>query len=575
MADVTGQVAAFPSPYYDMAVTTFPRDMKHAFDWSEYLFLSNGIVRVATIRTVVYFITELVYDQDTEYTGKLKKVLEEDLRIKTILGDMALDYAVYGNALATIYYPFLRIFKCPNCKVERPCSAVKYYSYDSGKFKGSCPMCEAKNVTFEVFETKKLDAKEINVLRIPPKQIQIRKHPFSKATQYYWEIPQDIQNKIVQEKDVFYINQTPMEILETVSSKKVLLFNNDSIHHVRGNSVSGFNPEWGCPPMIHILRQNYYASALKRANECIALDFVVPFRVISPGSSSPNSDPVSMINLGEFAANMKSMVERHRLDPADIQISPVPLQYQAFGAEKKALDVTAEIKFATEEMLHSLNYPAELFFNTLQVQALAPALRVFENTWSPLVDGMNGFLQWLVDGICDFMGWPGHKVSLATVTTADDIEKRQIGLQLAAAQQISSITAQRAFGYDFEEEQKKILEQQKIMMRIQEDFMSEQKQQAQMSENGQGGQQGQSPMDINTQAQAMAQEWMAQPEPMRVRAMRQAEASNPTLYAMAKNVMEKMRSAARSQNGLQNLQAMGLQGDMGPPQGGQGGPPMQ
>jgi hypothetical protein len=548
----------FPNPYYDIANTYIPRDIKKTFQWCDYLFLTNGILATATKRVVNYFITEIQYKTNTQNTEKLKEILEKKLKIKQKLANLGTEYIAYGNSINAMYFPFHRKLICPKCSFESNAKKVDY-KFEHRKYIGTCKKCN-KLVTFEAKERANKDSDKINIIRLDPKAINIKRHPLSGNLIHFWEIPKNYQKYIKHERDKFYIDDTPAEFIDAVYDGKTFKWDQKYIYHVRNETLSGFPLGWGCPFFLHILKLSYYAAILRRANETIALDFVVPFRVISPGTNSPSFDPAMTHDLGDFASQMRDMVHRHRYDPADIQISPFPINYQAFGGEKKALEVSGEVKSVIEEMLHSLNYPAELFFNTLRVDALPPALRLFENTWGGLITGMNDYLQWTSDHICSFMGWGKEEVSLARVTVADDMEKRQVMMQLASANQISLLTALKPYGIDLKEEQKRIAEQNKMIMNAQRELEEEMAVEQQLAPPEQGGQGATSPGDINTQAQMQAQQLLNMPEEYRVRAMRQLESANPTLHALTKQVMEKIRSQARSQGQLDNLAAMGMTG---------------
>jgi len=146
-------------------------------------------------------------------------------------------------------------------------------------------------------------------------------------------------------------------------------------------------------------------------------------------------------------------------------------------------------------------------------------------------------------------------------TIADDIEKRQVLLQLAGAQQISWIDALKAYGLDFKEQQRRIAEQERILNEIQKELMEEMATEMAMSE---APEQGALP-DINTQAMQQAQQLLSMPYEQRRIMMRQLEQLNPTLYALTKNIMEKMRQTARTQQGYQTLASLGMTGPITPP----------
>lgn len=554
----------FPDPFFDIASQYMPKDIKRTFAWCEYLYFTNGIVRAATERIVQYFVTELQYkNNDTDNVRKLKNILEKQLKIKNVALMMANNFLVYGNSIATIYFPFRRVLKCPVCGLEVDIHNLAY-KYSDLQYSGTCPC--GKLVKFTAVDHKDFDTKNINIIHLDPKNMDINYNPFSGRSEYYWTIPNNVITEI-KSQNKFMIESTPPEILQAVQEGKTFKFDNAYIIHMKQPTLSGVQVEWGLPFFINILKLNYYAALLRRANEAIALDFVVPFRILSPGHSSPNADPVAMASLSNFVSEMQSMVFRHRNDPADIQIAPFPIAYQAFGGEKKSLDLTNEIKSIIEEQLHSLNYPSELFYNTLRLQSYPPALRLFENTWSHLVEGLNTFVQWVADHICDHMGMQRETVSFTRVTIADDIEKRQVLLQLASSQQISMISALKAYGLDFEEEQRQMAEQQKIMSTIQQDMQEEAQVAQQM---GQGQQPADSsPMDVQSQGQQLAMNMLSMPQEQRRIQLNQMNQMNPTLYAIVKDKMEKIRSTSQTQQGYQTLQQMGMGGATGgqPPAG--------
>jgi hypothetical protein len=99
---------------------------------------------------------------------------------------------------------------------------------------------------------------------------------------------------------------------------------------------------------------------------------------------------------------------------------------------------------------------------------------------------MNGLIQWMLDQISGLMNWENVRGRLQPVTLADDIEKKQIQLQLAAGQQISRQTAYAPLGINFREEVKRMFEEeqwyQETSARFQEEQAQKQELQQQMSQ---------------------------------------------------------------------------------------------
>lgn len=572
----------FPNPYFDIANTFLPRDIKKTFQWCEYIFFTNGIIRSATMRIAQYFVTEIKYlTEKNKNTDDIKDILEKKVNVKEFLISTGIDVLVYGNSFTAIYLPFKRYLTCGKCGLRMAAEKIDYV-FNNFKFNGRCLKCE-ESVEFKPDDQRDKNPAHINFIRIDPKQIEINYDIYSGKSEYYWMIPQEIIAAIqnTQYVNKLLLNNIPLDILECIEKKQIYKINKEYIFHIKNPTIAGVSPQWGFPSYLTIMKNNYYTAVLKRANEAIALDFVVPFRTISPGQSSPNADPISMFSMKQFVSEMKQMVARHKQDPVDFQIAPFPLNYQAFGAEKKALDLTGEIKLSNEEQLHSLNYPAELFYNSLQVQAMPTALRLFENSWSHLVTGFNGLLQWITDNICSYLNKEQTKVELTKVSIADDIEKRQVLLQLAASQQLSMITALKSYGIDYKEEQKNLAYQNKVLNEIKTDMMADMRNEATMAESP-GANLGQmpasSPFDIISQGSQLAQNLLSMPYEMRRSQLLSIKQQNPTLHAVTLQKMKEMRGASRTQMGYQAMAAQGMTGAMtGPgqmPPNGQPGMPI-
>jgi len=162
------------------------------------------------------------------------------------------------------------------------------------------------------------------------------------------------------------------------------------------------------------------------------------------------------------------------------------------------------------------------------------------------------------------------------VTLADDVEKKHIWLQLAAAGIISRQTALAPWGVDPYKEQEKMFDEQREFAEQEQEFQEdmEQRQLGQAAIRGQLGPQGaagaaagpppmggpqvspqgMSPMDVMAQAEEETQRMMQMPASMRRGRLMELKNSNPTLHALVKQGLEQTRSQARSEG-----QAMVLQ----------------
>ena len=141
---------------------------------------------------------------------------------------------------------------------------------------------------------------------------------------------------------------------------------------------------------------------------------------------------------------------------------------------------------------------------------------------------------------------------LRPVTLADDLERRALLVQAAAGQDISKQTAYRQVGIDYMDEQKRLVQEQQEIQRLQQKAMEEQ---AAQQLDGSGGENagpnavvGATPGDVYEQAGALAQQLLTQvPESMRRSQLIKIKHSNPTLHALVLQRMDEMRNQAALQ----------------------------
>jgi len=620
--------ATFPNPFFDYASTQMPTSIYDVLRWAEYLWLTDGTYRMAMQRVVSYFLTavELVDAGDQE-KEKYEDFLNNKLRIIDVLRDIGEAYIAYGNAYVSIYVPFRRHLRCVKCGTERPISRAAYTLNEKRQFEGKCPneKCptRGRQTGLQRIDRRSVVEDELKVLLWSPHEMRLLHHPITGHEIYYWQMPQHLRGDIAKAAP-FYIEHTPWELVEAaaVPGTNLFEFSQGYMHHVRDDTLPGVRwTGWGVPRIMSNFKTAWYLQVLKRYNEAIALDYIVPFRTITPAQGTAGNDALNTLNLQEWNQRIMNMVRQHRRDPTHISFLPFPINYQTLGGEAKALAPHELMDKAQDEFLNGMGVPAELYRGSLQIQAFGPALRMFERTWRSLVANLNNTLQWLVDQVADTMNWEHVKVRLQPVTLADDIERKQIQLQLQAGQQISRQTAWAPLGINFREEIKRMFEEEKWYQETSQRFQEELSQKQQMQQQvqqavaaGQQGQQGQppgaqgmpqqggtqqvaqgqaqgqpqgqpaqqvapaaaaqqlmasgqvTPEDMMATAEQIAYQLLGMPYEMRKSQLMQIKKSSEPLHAMVIQQMEKIRRNAQQQGGFQVMQQQ---------LGGAAGQPMQ
>jgi hypothetical protein len=317
-------------------------------------------------------------------------------------------------------------------------------------------------------------------------------------------------------------------------------------------------------------------------NEALAEDYVMPVRIVTPdmgarGGFGSDGDPVLQgADFTKFTPKILEMFEEVRRDPNMWHVLPFPLKYQALGGDAKSLAPKDLLDQGQDELLNGMGFPSSLYRFDLQLQVMPAALRLFQASWPQIVTNFNAWLTWMTTQVCIGFNWKiPEEIKLQPSTLADDVELRQIQLQLASAKLISSQTALSAYGLDARREQQKVLREQADFQieqqKVQEDQANRQQMTQQMAgqPTGQpasmGGPSGASesgmstPTSVVEEAQDLAQQWSQMDPNSRRKAMMAVKASRPDLHALASAEWDSIRQQAASQGQQQVMQQGGPQ----------------
>lgn len=632
-----GSGSQYPDPFCDIASLAVPTNMKSALYWCEYIFSMFGTYRMAMERVISYFITDTdILDTSDDESEKWEAFLNDTLDVKTILQNKLRNRECYGNSFCSVVRPFVRFLVCPKCGYLAPLREVHSnkvfdFHYAGGEpekaFRATCPACKVGSGYSGPWKIKDEDddnEKKLKVKIWNPHEIEILHDPFTDDTTYLWRIPEDYKKQIRSSQDgrgnLYHLERAPKEVLRTIARNQIYRFDNDAVFHMKEPTLAGiYNRGWGIPRIITNFRQIWYVQVLRRFNEAIALDYVIPFRIITPAPAQGQSgggmsvDPMSMYNGGDFRAQVNSMIRKRRRDPASMQVLPFPVNFQMFGADANQLAPRELMDQANETLLNDIGTPVELYNGSLQLQTAPVALRLFESTWHHLVHDANSFLDWLVRQVSQIMSWETITCKLKRVTIADNLEKQMMAAQLMMSQQLSAGTVLGDLGYNFKKEQRNIADesryQSELQTRVQEEM--EQSGFAQQIAKGQGGdpsqqgggdpsqQQGaggqavgqmqagggqgpvtqylsqmspnvpQTPQDMMQVADSLATELMGLPDAVKRSELRKLKQYNEAFSAMVQARMDQKRRDTKAQAGnaaVGQQQQQQQQGGGQPPQ---------
>ena len=486
-----------------------------------------------------------------------------------VVGNGVLTGNCYGNVFVSIYFPFDRYLICKKCDTHYHIDTIAYrFQFKDLTFHANCPKCGYSGF-FDREDVRSMDKSRVKLIRWSPKRIRIRFHDISWDMEYFMEPDPRFVQKL-SEGNRYFLNQTPWPLIECCANSgpgvPLFKFNRDSIYHMHEATLSGLPIRgWAIPPILPNFKLAYYIAVMRRYDEAIVLDFILPFRIFHPTQNAPGgmgTDPLQTMSMDVFMSQMQKLIQTKRKNITDIAVVPFPIEYKMLGGEAKSLSPKENIAQALDELLNAIGYPAELYRGSLSIQAFPVALRLFEKTWGTLVEGNNDLLSWIVKRISRYFGWSDDiKATLRSVTLADDIERKALSLQAAAGMDISKTTAYRPLGINFLEEQEKVVEEQKEVQKLQQEAMEEQEA-AQAGApggapdaGGAGGQPGSSPGDVNQQAKDLAYQLVTQtPENQRRGELIKIKQSNPTLHALVLQEMNNLRQQMASQGQAMMMQ---------------------
>lgn len=553
----------YPNPFCDIASMYIPQNLNDAFAWTEYLMLVMAPFMSVTKRVVSYFLTEIDIECDAgdDVIDKYDDLLNDKLHIMDKLQTIGLDYFTYGNSFVSIYYPFNRFLVCPKCGLWYHCTTLDY------KFDPVGPTftCTCKKCGYEgKFEPKDLpdrgNLKGTRVIRWNPKRMHIKVNPVSGRKQYEYDLEPEFVER-VREGKRFFIDSTPLDILEACAQSEQskdtnvhrFVFNEGAVHHMCEAALAGIKNmhAWGMPPMLPYFKLAYYIQLLRRYDEAIALDFIVPFRVLFPQFNGPQGqDALTTVSMQTFISAMQSMISKKRMNIATYEVAPFPVGYQMIGGEAKQLAPKDNIQEALNELLSAMGFPQELFTGNLTLQAAPVALRLFERQFNVLVDNFNVIIQWMLDGISAHYRWEPAKGKLSSITLADDIERKGMQLQAAAGMDVSKSTAYRALGLDWLEEQKRLAQETVEKQKIDQEIAAQQQAE---TENGEGNAPGAgnnpaaAPGDLISYAQDLTQQLLQMSHTQRRQYLQRVQQTNPTLHALLLQMLDETRRGMASQ----------------------------
>jgi len=452
----------YDSPFMDMTSTFIPKSIKGLLRYIAGLVLGDGFVSQCITKLAEYPITDLVYNEehDSGIKGdktveKWKAILEKKLKIVNSMKQAGMDFYAFGNSVISINYPFKRFFTCKSCHKEFAAESIKY-RFKNYKFYGKCPHCKRD----DVLDARDKNTKEIdkfNLIHWDLLYLDIKYNSISGDHFYFYKIPPQIEVAI-KRGDTDIVDTTRLEIIEAIKKKKPLKLMADNVFHLKRTGpqyMLSSERGWGIPAIMPVMKDIFHTKILKKGNEMIAFDHIVPLRLLFPQGTGDVS-PHATINLSGWRTKIEDEIRKWKADPNYISVVPLPIGQINFSGDAKVLAITAELKSTEDAIMTGIGIIPEIIRGGASWSGSNVSLRVVENSFLNHRNDMHNYLDFIIENVSRYMDLPKIDVKMADFKMADDLQKKKMIVDAAMGQAskslISKTTVTKELGFDPEHE---------------------------------------------------------------------------------------------------------------------------
>lgn len=468
----------YPSPWWDVAQMDLPRSVKHLFKWCRYHMLVNPLVSSVVRKMSAYPITDLVIDDEPEEgfdkgVKRWEDCLFRVLNVPAFQLEVGLDYQGYGNCVVSILYPFHKTLQCRMCGYKQRIKRLRKghdWDFKNYKFTMKCPKCSHQG-NAKVKDEYYKSYRNIKLIRWNPTDIDIDFNPITREAEYAYNPPEKLRSKLMR-KNKRYLEELPQQLIDAMRVKRPFILTRENIFHFKAPtpSLAANDEGWGYPPILPALKDSFYLQVMKKAQEAVMLEHLVPLDVMFPASSDASSNPYLTINLSDWKRKIEGEIVKWRWDPNYKPILPLPIGHQRIGGNGRALMLTQEIRAWSEHIVAGMGVPQEFVFGGLSYSGTSVSLRMLENQFITYRTMHEHFLRhFLIPNIARFMGWREISVHMKQFKMADDMQMKQLLLSLNQMKKVSDKTLLSEFGKDaldearlIEQEMRRTLEIQKL-----------------------------------------------------------------------------------------------------------------
>lgn len=533
-----------------------PNDIKEVFKWVNFIIANVPKVQSALDKyssvaiTSINYLSEDLTELGSDDANSWKNILEEKLRIKPIIKEIAYNYTLYGNHFVSVNFPMNRVFICPSCKKESSRFMIENQKITpkiDPKNKNSfvintvCPHCKQQvDMTFKDIPIK--DLEKIKIIHWNVNSIELYEDNITGMKTFYYT-PGGQEKDLIKKGNKDKIFNLPSDIITAALNNGKVKFNEDKIIHLPHKRLCGNDTGWGIPKLTSAIPDMISLLLLRKSNEKIYTDMMFPLRALVPRVNGVDQNSMyGFIDGSQMSRKIEATITRWKKDPTAIQFFPIPLEPVTVFGEGKQLNLSNEIEAYSDMILSALGIPREFISGGLAYNGSSVSLRILQNELLDLVNGLETIVNFIIDKISNFIHKKKIRIKLIPIKLIDDAQEKQLMLSLLQAGKVSGHTALNFFDIDYRQEQSRIEKEQKEDIRRQLEMQQYQQElstsledkikQESMMENSNIWNINQ--QAILQQADAMVQQISQLPYGEKKSKLDGLEKENPILYAVVK-----------------------------------------
>jgi hypothetical protein len=458
----------YPNKFLDLGQTYFPVDVKELIRLCRIFYYQSPLIRNIVDKMSEYPISDIILTVNNEETddaegikAKYNDILNKDLRIKKLLLETGINYMVNGSVILTFYQDFKRFFTCSSCKATF--DGEKGTNYKVGqrnkkiRITGKCPSCGVDSAELTISDVPIKSADAINIIMWNPLELEVEYNPWNGKKKFFHPIPAHIKQKLFSvngNKNKSFLLELPAIYFSAIETNQNIELD---AYHIGTPELAQDKRGLNVPIVVSVLKDVWYYNTMRKAQESILGEHIVPFRAVFPQPTG-SVDPFTLMRMDRWTSVLTEQIKQQKRDPNHIMISPIPIGTTSIGGDAKFLMVTNELRLIEENITQGFGAPAELVKGGVSWSGSSISLRILENHFLSYRQDLELLLNsYIIPKISKLVGLPMVEARFSRLRMGDDQQFKQLMLQLVQGGFLSLQTFLDELGFNADKEKKAVI----------------------------------------------------------------------------------------------------------------------